>query len=216
MEFLWRMSGDLMGQYGYDSQYEVISAFNVYLQWHELILLSHFRAMEHHLPYRITQCYLPLNTGDLELANMSVRQAALKCWTVINKCWSTGVVSRVSVVASVERLSTCVRNSWVLTLVYWLICWNCSTECVSCDCWTLQISQSLVFTVAAMIFSTVTSLPWSLYSTFVIEERHGFNQQVGYIVIILTFNVVLKKTIHEESLMATRRLNTLRWSCTFI
>ena len=29
-----------------------------------------------------------------------------------------------------------------------------------------------------MIFSTVTSLPWSLYSTFVIEQRHGFNKQV--------------------------------------
>lgn len=40
-----------------------------------------------------------------------------------------------------------------------------------------EIGQSLVFMLLAMLFSTVTSLPWSLYSTFVIEERHGFNKQ---------------------------------------
>ena len=32
-----------------------------------------------------------------------------------------------------------------------------------------------------MIFSQVTSLPWSLYYTFVIEQRHGFNKQtIGF------------------------------------
>ena len=31
----------------------------------------------------------------------------------------------------------------------------------------------------AMLFSTITDLPWSLYSTFVIEEKHGFNKQVS-------------------------------------
>jgi STE24 endopeptidase len=40
-----------------------------------------------------------------------------------------------------------------------------------------EITQSIAFTILAMVFSTVTSLPWSLYSTFVIEERHGFNKQ---------------------------------------
>lgn len=25
--------------------------------------------------------------------------------------------------------------------------------------------------------STITELPWNLYSTFVVEERHGFNKQ---------------------------------------
>ncbi|XP_064408138.1 CAAX prenyl protease 1 homolog isoform X2 [Latimeria chalumnae] len=42
----------------------------------------------------------------------------------------------------------------------------------------LQISQSLAFLLLATLFSAVTGLPWSLYSTFVIEEKHGFNQQV--------------------------------------
>uniref|UniRef100_A0A3B3YVV5 CAAX prenyl protease n=1 Tax=Poecilia mexicana TaxID=48701 RepID=A0A3B3YVV5_9TELE len=41
-----------------------------------------------------------------------------------------------------------------------------------------EIIQSLVFLTLATLFGAVTGLPWSLYSTFVIEEKHGFNQQV--------------------------------------
>ncbi|GAB5585559.1 zinc metalloprotease [Umbelopsis nana] len=40
-----------------------------------------------------------------------------------------------------------------------------------------EISQSLVFFVIYAMISTVLSLPVSLYSTFVVEERHGFNKQ---------------------------------------
>ncbi|KAG0057524.1 hypothetical protein BGZ83_009163 [Gryganskiella cystojenkinii] len=40
-----------------------------------------------------------------------------------------------------------------------------------------EITQSIVFIVALTVFSTVISLPFQLYSTFVIEERHGFNKQ---------------------------------------
>ncbi|XP_032402292.1 LOW QUALITY PROTEIN: CAAX prenyl protease 1 homolog [Xiphophorus hellerii] len=40
-----------------------------------------------------------------------------------------------------------------------------------------EITQSLVFLSLATLFGAVTGLPWSLYSTFVIEEKHGFNQQ---------------------------------------
>ncbi|KAI9308286.1 peptidase family M48-domain-containing protein [Cunninghamella echinulata] len=40
-----------------------------------------------------------------------------------------------------------------------------------------QILQSLVFSVLFNWFSTLTSLPFSLYSTFVIEQKHGFNNQ---------------------------------------
>ncbi|XP_072830785.1 CAAX prenyl protease 1 homolog isoform X1 [Vicugna pacos] len=40
-----------------------------------------------------------------------------------------------------------------------------------------EITQSLVFLLLATLFSALTGLPWSLYNTFVIEERHGFNQQ---------------------------------------
>ncbi|KAL9969581.1 hypothetical protein ACROYT_G021811 [Oculina patagonica] len=44
-----------------------------------------------------------------------------------------------------------------------------------------EITQSVAFLLLGMLFSTVTDLPWSLYSTFVIEERHGFNKQtIGF------------------------------------
>ncbi|XP_053310704.1 CAAX prenyl protease 1 homolog [Spea bombifrons] len=40
-----------------------------------------------------------------------------------------------------------------------------------------EIVHSLAFLLLATLFSALTGLPWSLYNTFVIEERHGFNQQ---------------------------------------
>ncbi|KAK7142387.1 hypothetical protein R3I94_011914 [Phoxinus phoxinus] len=40
-----------------------------------------------------------------------------------------------------------------------------------------EISHSLAFLMLATLFSAFTGLPWSLYNTFVIEEKHGFNQQ---------------------------------------
>jgi len=48
----------------------------------------------------------------------------------------------------------------------------------------------MLFMILGTIFSTITSLPWSLYSTFVIEERHGFNKQVSY---IISFLLIRKK-----------------------
>ncbi|ORY95391.1 peptidase family M48-domain-containing protein [Syncephalastrum racemosum] len=40
-----------------------------------------------------------------------------------------------------------------------------------------EITQSMLFTTFFVLMSIVTSLPFSLYSTFVIEQRHGFNKQ---------------------------------------
>ncbi|XP_066573715.1 CAAX prenyl protease 1 homolog [Amia ocellicauda] len=40
-----------------------------------------------------------------------------------------------------------------------------------------EISQSLMFLLLATLFSAFTGMPWSIYNTFVIEEKHGFNQQ---------------------------------------
>lgn len=44
-----------------------------------------------------------------------------------------------------------------------------------------EITQSLVFLSLATLFSAFTGIPWSLYNTFVIEEKHGFNQQVIFL-----------------------------------
>ncbi|KAF7731263.1 hypothetical protein EC973_000679 [Apophysomyces ossiformis] len=40
-----------------------------------------------------------------------------------------------------------------------------------------EIVQSLIFVVLYSLISTITSIPFSLYSNFVVEERHGFNKQ---------------------------------------
>ncbi|KAG0330030.1 hypothetical protein BG004_002190, partial [Podila humilis] len=40
-----------------------------------------------------------------------------------------------------------------------------------------EITQSIIFFALFTVISTILSLPSSLYSTFVIEERHGFNKQ---------------------------------------
>ncbi|CAN0285818.1 unnamed protein product [Lampetra fluviatilis] len=40
-----------------------------------------------------------------------------------------------------------------------------------------EVSRSCLFLLLASLFSAATSLPWSLYGNFVVEERHGFNKQ---------------------------------------
>jgi len=42
-----------------------------------------------------------------------------------------------------------------------------------------EIFQSLVFTFVTSVASTLVNLPLSIYSTFVIEQRHGFNKQTA-------------------------------------
>lgn len=44
---------------------------------------------------------------------------------------------------------------------------------------SFQITQSIVFALLGCLVNSVLDLPWSLYGTFVIEERHGFNKQVS-------------------------------------
>jgi STE24 endopeptidase len=64
-----------------------------------------------------------------------------------------------------------------------------------------EIAHSILFVTYFMIFSTVTSLPWTIYYTFVLEEKHGFNKQTfGFFVkdqikkfsvsIVLTFPIL--------------------------
>ncbi|TPX70608.1 Ste24 endopeptidase [Spizellomyces sp. 'palustris'] len=52
-----------------------------------------------------------------------------------------------------------------------------------------EISQSIGFVVIMSVFGLVLGLPFSLYRTFVIEERHGFNKQT----IGLFFSDMLKE-----------------------
>jgi STE24 endopeptidase len=40
-----------------------------------------------------------------------------------------------------------------------------------------EILQSIVFLSIIMIYSTISSIPWSYYYHFILEEKHGFNKQ---------------------------------------
>lgn len=42
---------------------------------------------------------------------------------------------------------------------------------------TNEYVVSIVFALITSVIKSVEAIPWSLYSTFVIEERHGFNKQ---------------------------------------
>merc|ERR1711972_183190 len=42
-----------------------------------------------------------------------------------------------------------------------------------------EIYRSIVFVFVSNIFSTIIGLPFSIYGTFVLEEKHGFNQQTA-------------------------------------
>lgn len=67
-----------------------------------------------------------------------------------------------------------------------------------------EISQSALFLLYSMIFSLFTSLPMKIYSTFVIEERHGFNKQsFGFFIkdTIKKFMVSLVLTLPTVSLL---------------
>jgi len=62
------------------------------------------------------------------------------------------------------------------------------------ESWDREIGQSIAFCFVGMLFNNVVGLPISIYSTFVLEEKHGFNKQtVGFFVkdfikkIVVTF-----------------------------
>lgn len=40
-----------------------------------------------------------------------------------------------------------------------------------------EIVHTIVFVLVLSFFNLILSIPWSLYSTFVVEQRHGFNKQ---------------------------------------
>jgi STE24 endopeptidase len=46
-----------------------------------------------------------------------------------------------------------------------------------------EILQSAAFMLTLNIVNTITSLPFSIYHTFVLEERHGFNKQVSEVLV---------------------------------
>lgn len=72
------------------------------------------------------------------------------------------------------------------TIVYFLLpyLWDVSHQIMSAtfgfsksESIEWEIFQSLTFVLLTSVISTLVNLPFSIYSTFVIEQRHGFNKQ---------------------------------------
>ena len=64
-----------------------------------------------------------------------------------------------------------------ITLSFFLAkLWNFSGKSIQYLGFADELIQSNMFLLQTTILSFIVHLPWSLYSTFVVEERHGFNK----------------------------------------
>lgn len=83
---------------------------------------------------------------------------------------------------AVEGLFSQLVSTLVLCLQGYPVFWGwagLSLEYLGQEPAESEILQSLLFTLYLSLFSTITSLPFSVYNTFVVEERHGFNKQTA-------------------------------------
>ena len=100
------------------------------------------------------------------------------------------------------------RGMWGLLLVlgqlqggYLPQLWRLSTAAAARAPWGgasirhSEIPVSVVFVLLEMAISTAMDLPWSLYGTFVVEGRHGFNKQTPAV-----FAMDMLKTVRAERL----------------
>jgi STE24 endopeptidase len=65
---------------------------------------------------------------------------------------------------------------------FWNLSHNIMTESLGLsrsDSIEWEIFQSLVFTLITSVLSTIVNLPISIYNTFILERKHGFNKQTA-------------------------------------
>jgi len=98
-----------------------------------------------------------------------------------------------------------------ITLTFFLAkLWNFSGKSIESLGYTDELIQSNMFLLQTTILSFVVHLPWSLYSTFVIEERHGFNKMtMGFY-----FKDSLKKMAVSQlitTIMVTPLIWLIKW-----
>eukprot|EP00088_Acartia_fossae_P003118 TRINITY_DN11294_c0_g2_i1.p1 TRINITY_DN11294_c0_g2~~TRINITY_DN11294_c0_g2_i1.p1 ORF type:complete len:453 (+),score=109.63 TRINITY_DN11294_c0_g2_i1:44-1402(+) len=81
---------------------------------------------------------------------------------------------------SIQGLFSQVLSTGLLYVSGYKIFWDLAGDTLNhFDYQGYEILQSLLFTLYLSLFSTVIGLPFTIYSTFVIEERHGFNKQTA-------------------------------------
>jgi len=94
-----------------------------------------------------------------------------------------------------------------ITLTFFLAkLWDFSGKSIQLLGYTNELIQSNMFLLQTTVLSFVVHLPWSLYRTFVIEERHGFNK--------MTIGFYFKDTIKKmavSQVMTTILITPLIW-----
>ena len=66
----------------------------------------------------------------------------------------------------------------------------------------------MAFVVVISIFSTIIDMPFVIYYTFWLEERHGFNKQVYTVFntmkVLLTYQILCFRPLHSLSRIPLR------------
>lgn len=70
-----------------------------------------------------------------------------------------------------------VANSMVLLFNLIFVFWNISGQIMNSWGFNGEIIQSVAFLILCGLIEFVIGLPWIMYHTFIIEEKHGFNKQ---------------------------------------
>ncbi|XP_037083127.1 CAAX prenyl protease 1 homolog [Pollicipes pollicipes] len=82
-----------------------------------------------------------------------------------------------SLFESCHNLFEIILSTSFLLLNVLPLVWSLSAHTLRWAEYDGEIKQSMVFMLYSSLLSTVIGLPWSLYSTFAVEQRHGFNKQ---------------------------------------
>lgn len=85
-----------------------------------------------------------------------------------------------------------VLSSTTTLLFFTSFLWNISGKTLQYFGYSGELIQSNVFIVYSSLFASIVAIPWSLYSHFVVEERHGFNK--------MTLGFFVKDTIKKSVL----------------
>lgn len=77
----------------------------------------------------------------------------------------------------VSAIWSAMENSIILLFNLIVVFWNISGHIAESWGYNSEIIQSLVFILLTIMIDTVMNMPWKMYDTFIIEEKHGFNKQ---------------------------------------
>lgn len=75
----------------------------------------------------------------------------------------------------IQGLYEQIKNTGYITLFVTPWFWKLSGGAVASYGWEGEYYQTIAFLGITTLFETVIGLPWGLYSNFVLEEKHGFN-----------------------------------------